>query len=336
MATTATTPIGRAAASMTTALTRNPWAGFALRRCWRLLVSLAVLVTASFAMIHLIPGDPVRAALGTTASPALVAAEKHSLGLDQPLLSQYVTFLGNLFRGRLGESISTQLPVSQIISSRLPATLEIAVPAFVLILLTAIPLGMSAAVLTKDGRRRRGELAFTTATGLLGAVPEYLLAVGLVAAFAVALPIFPAASQGGPSSYVLPVLSLTVIPAAVLSRIVRVETLRVLGEDYMRTARAKRLPARLHYLRHALPNLLTSSLTLGGMLFTSLLAGTVLIENVFAWPGLGATIVTAITQKDYPLVQGIVLVYGSASLLITFAVDMALGLADPQSTIRGS
>ncbi|WP_411146720.1 ABC transporter permease [Streptomyces sp. x-80] len=318
------------------AAVRSPWCGFALRRTGRLVVSLAALVTAAFAMIHLIPGDPVRAALGTTADPGLVAARRHALGLDQPLLHQYGDFVGHLLQGRLGDSIGAQMPVSQIIATRLPATLEIAVPAFWLILLLAIPVGMTAAVLTKDGRRRRGELAFTTVTGILGAVPEFLLAVGLVAAFAVALPVFPVASQSGPASYVLPVLALTVVPAATLSRIVRVETLRVLGEDYMRTARAKRLPARLRYLRHALPNLLTSSLTLGGLLFSSLLAGTVLVEHVFAWPGLGTTIVQAITEKDYPLVQGVVLVYGTAALLITFAVDVAVAVADPQSTVRGS
>ncbi|MFD7069980.1 ABC transporter permease [Streptomyces sp. NPDC059913] len=315
---------------------RTPWAGFVLRRTWRLLVSLAALVTAAFAMIHLIPGDPVRAALGPTADPALVQARRQALGLDQSLPKQYADFVGDLLQGRLGESIGAQMPVSEIISGRSPATLQIAVPAFVLILLIAVPVGMTAAVLTRDGRRRRGELAFTGVTGLLGAVPEFLLAVGLVAAFAVAWPLFPVASRGGPDSYVLPVLALTVVPAASLSRIVRVETLRVLGEDYMRTARAKRLPARLRYLRHALPNLLTSSLTLGGLLLGSLLAGTVLVENVFAWPGLGTTIVQAITEKDYPLVQGVVLVYGAAALLITFVVDMAVAVADPHSTVRGS
>ncbi|MFE7463938.1 ABC transporter permease [Streptomyces sp. NPDC057499] len=315
---------------------RSPWTGFVLRRAWRLLVSLAALVTAAFAMIHLIPGDPVRAALGTTADPGLVQARRESLGLDQPLLKQYGDFVGDLLRGRLGDSIGAQVPVSEIISGRLPATLQIAVLAFVLILLIAVPVGMTAAVLTKDGRRRRGELAFTGVTGLLGAVPEFLLAVGLIAAFAVAWPLFPVASRGGADSYVLPVLALALVPAASLSRIVRVETLRVLGEDYMRTARAKRLPARLRYLRHALPNLLTSSLTLGGLLLSSLLAGTVLVENVFAWPGLGTTIVQAITEKDYPLVQGVVLVYGAAALLITFVVDVAVAAADPQSTVRGS
>lgn len=318
------------------ATVRGPWAGFVLRRTRRLVVSLAALVTAAFAMIHLIPGDPVRAALGPTADPALIEARRRSLGLDESLPRQFGDFVGHLFQGRLGDSIGAQMSVSEIIAGRLPATLQIAVPAFALILLIAVPVGMTAAVLTKDGRRRRSELVFTGVTGLLGAVPEFLLAVGLVAAFAVTWPLFPVASRAGLDSYVLPVLALAVVPAATLSRIVRVETLRVLGEDYMRTARAKRLPARLRYLRHALPNLLTSSLTLGGLLFSSLLAGTVLVENVFAWPGLGTTIVQAITEKDYPLVQGVVLVYGAAALLITFVVDMAVAVADPQSTVRGS
>ncbi|MFI0419132.1 ABC transporter permease [Spongiactinospora sp. 9N601] len=313
---------------------RGPWAGFALRRVVRLFVSLAVLVTASFGMIHLVPGDPVRAALGVTADPALIAARQHTLGLDRPLPEQFWNFVTGLAQGRLGASITTELPVAQIVADRLPATLEIALPAFLVTMLVGVPLGMAAAVVTRE--RRRGELAFTSITGAIGAVPEFLLAVGLIALFAVALPVLPVASRAGLASYILPILSLALVPVVMLARIVRVETLKVLGEDYMRTARAKLLPARLVYIRHALPNLLTSSLTIGGLLLTSLIAGTVLIENVFAWPGLGMTIVQAITQKDYPLVQGIVLVYGAAALIITFAVDVAVAMADPRSTIRGS
>jgi peptide/nickel transport system permease protein len=333
-----TAPVGAVPALRRTAaaLTGDTWLGFLARRTGRLLVSLAVVVTASFAMIHLIPGDPVRAALGLSADPTQVAARRHDLGLDRSLPEQYGAFLANLFHGRLGDSIVSQMPVSQIISDRLPSTLQLVIPAVVLILLVGIPIGMLAAVLTKDGRRRRGELAFAATTGILAALPEFLLAVGLVAVFAVWWQVFPVAGQSDLSSYVLPVLSLTVVPAASLSRVVRVEALRVLTEDYMRTARAKRLPARLVYLRHALPNLLTSSLTIGGLLFTSLLAGTVLVENVFAWPGLGSTIVQAITTKDYPLVQGVVLVYGAAALLITFAVDVAVAVIDPRSTVRGT
>ncbi|GHF97266.1 ABC transporter permease [Streptomyces hydrogenans] len=314
----------------------GPWTVFALRRTGRLVVSLAALVTASFAMIHLIPGDPVRTALGPTADPALVEARRQALGLDRPVPQQFAHYLAELFQGRLGESIGAGLPVSDVIAARLPATLSLALPAFLVVVLAAVPGGMWAAVLTRDGRRRRGELAFGSVTGALAAVPEFLLAVALVACFAVAFPLFPVASRGGPDSYVLPVVALSVVPAAALARIVRVETLRVLGEEYMRTAYAKRLPARLRYLRHALPNLLASSLTVGGLTLMALLTGTVLVENVFAWPGLGTTIVQAITEKDYPMVQAVVLVYGAAALLITFAVDVAVAVADPRSTVRGS
>ncbi|WP_406289115.1 ABC transporter permease [Embleya sp. NBC_00896] len=314
----------------------GPWTAFLLRRTGRLGVSLAALVTASFAMIHFVPGDPVRGALGIAATPEAVATREHALGLDRSLPSQYRHFVTGLFHGDLGESITTRMPVSDLIGERLPATMEIALAAFVLVMLVAIPLGMAAAVYTRNGRRRRGELAFIGTTGAISAIPEFLLAVGLTSVFAVSLGWFPVALRDGPDSYVLPVLALSIAPIASLARIVRVEALRVFEADYMRTARAKRLPARLVYLRHALPNLLTSSLTLGGLLLGGLLAGTVLVENVFAWPGLGMTIVQAIIQKDYPLVQGVVLVYGAAALLINFAVDCAVALADPKSTIRGS
>ncbi|MET7303318.1 ABC transporter permease [Embleya sp. NPDC005575] len=314
----------------------GPWTSFLVRRTGRLLVSLAALVTAAFAMIHFVPGDPVRGALGLNATPEAVAARKEQLGLDDSLISQYKHFVSGLFHGDLGESITARVPVSRMIGDRLPATIEIAIYAFLLVMLVAIPLGMAMAVWTRNGRRRRGELAFASSTGAIVAIPEFLLAVGLASVFGVSLGWFPVALREGPDSYVLPVLALAVTPIAALSRIVRVEALRVFETDYMRTARAKRLPGRLVYLRHALPNLLTSSLTLGGLLLSGLLAGTVLIENVFAWPGLGMTIVQAILQKDYPLVQGIVLVYGAAALTINFVVDLAVAAADPQSTIRGS
>jgi peptide/nickel transport system permease protein len=160
--------------------------------------------------------------------------------------------------------------------------------------------------------------------------------VGLVFVFGVHLGWAPVAGRAGPDSYVLPVLSLAVGPAAVLARIVRVETLGVLQADFIRTARAKRLPDRLIYLRHALPNALTATITLGGLLLSAMVAGTVLVENVFAWPGLGSTIVQSILAKDYPVVQGVVLVYGVGVLAVNLAVDVALALLDPRSTIRES
>ncbi|HEX7304439.1 ABC transporter permease [Lentzea sp.] len=312
----------------------STWLPFARRRAVRFLVSLWVLVTAAFLMIHLIPGDPVRESLGLAAPPDVVASRRAALGLDDPLLVQYWRYLTGLFRGDLGTSLTTNTPVSDLIGDRLPATVQLAVLAFLFVIVVAVPVGVVMAVLTKGGRRRGGELAFTSSSVVLAAIPEFLLAVGLVSLLAVTLNLFPVAGNDAPGSWVLPVLALAIGPAAVLARIVRVELLSVLGNDFVRTARAKRLPARLVYLRHALPNAVTATLTLGGMLLASLVAGTVLVENVFAWPGLGSTIVGSIQQKDYPTVQGIVLVYGAGVLLVNLVVDVVLALLDPRSTIR--
>jgi ABC-type dipeptide/oligopeptide/nickel transport system permease component len=332
----ATGTSGARGSSAFSGLAGTAWSGFALRRSGRLLVSLWVLVTAAFLMIHLIPGDPVRGALGPTAPLDLVNERRAALGLDDPLWQQYVNYVRDLFGGQLGTSVVSGLPVSQVIGDRLPATVELAVPAFALAVVVAVPLGLVMAVLTRGGRRRTAELAFTSTSVVLAVIPEFLVAVGLVYVFGVQLGWAPVAGRSGPASYVLPVVALALGPAAVLARIVRVETLAVLQADYIRTARAKRLPDRLVYLRHALPNALTATMTLGGLLLGAMVAGTVLVENVFAWPGLGSTIVGSILAKDYPVVQGIVLVYGVGVLLVNLAVDVALALLDPRSTIRES
>jgi peptide/nickel transport system permease protein len=317
-------------------LTGNVWTRFAARRLARLVTSLLVLITASFLMIHLIPGDPVRAALGPTAPREVVEARRAALGLNDPIWTQYGHYLRGVFTGKLGESTISQLPVSDVIRERLPATAELAVLAFLVAAALAVPVGVLVAVFTRRGRGRRLELAFTGGSVVLGTIPDFLLGVGLVYVFGVSLGWLPVAGRDGAASYVLPVLALSIGPAAILARIVRVEVLAVLDADFIRTARAKRLPAATIYLRHALPNALTASLTLGGLLLSSLIAGTVLVENVFAWPGLGSTIVGSILSKDYPVVQGTVLVYGAGVLLVNTLVDITLALLDPRSAIRES
>lgn len=315
-------------------VTSHPWVRFGVRRLGRLLASLWVLVTASFLMIHLIPGDPVRAALGPTAPAALVAAKREEMGLDDPILVQYWHYLQNLVTGDFGASLVSQLPVSEIVAQRLPATLQLALLAFLVAVAIAVPLGVSMGVLTRRGHGRRTELAFTTTSVILGTIPDFLLAVGLVYVFGVNLGWLPVAGNDTPSAYVLPVIALAIGPAAILSRIVRVEMVAVLEADFVRTARAKRVPNRTVYLRHALPNALTASLTLGGLILSAMVAGTVLVENVFAWPGLGSTIVSSILNKDYQVVQAVVLVYGAGVLLVNTVVDVALALLDPRSMIR--
>lgn len=307
---------------------------FAVRRLARFVVSLFLLVSGAWAIIHAVPGNPVRAALGLTAPESLVRREQRALGLDKPLLTQYWQFVHGVVTGHLGTSLTYRLPVSQVIGARLPATAEIAGLAFVVVVVFSVPLGMLAGAVTREDRHPRTEMAFSGVTGVVASIPQFLLAVGLVAAFAVSFHLLPVAGRSGPSSYVLPVVSLAAGPAMLLARVVRVETIRVLQEDYIRTARAKRLPARLLYARHALPNLLTSALTVAGLVLAGLIAGTVLVENVFAWPGMGTALVQSIVQKDYPLVQGFALVYGAAVLVINLVVDVLIAVIDPRSTIR--
>ena len=312
----------------------NPWTRFAARRLGRLLVSLWVLITASFLMIHLIPGDPVRGALGPTAPPALVASTREALGLNDPLAVQYVDHLRALLSGDLGTSMISKLPVSDIIAQRLPATMALAVLAFLVAVSVAVPLGVAMGVLTRRGRRRRTELGFTATSVVLGTVPDIIVGVVLVYIFAVKLGWVPVAGRSGPDSYILPVLALAIGPAVILARIIRVEMITVLEADFVRTARAKRLPSWVIYLGHAFPNALTASLTIAGLLLSSLVAATVLVENVFAWPGLGGTIVQSILNKDYMVAQATVLVYGTFVLLVNLAVDVILALLDPRSLIR--
>lgn len=173
----------------------NPWLRFAIRRFTRLVVSVLALLSAAFLMIHLIPGDPVRAALGPVAAQSLVDAQRESLGLNDPLWLQYLHFLQHLFTGNLGTSITTGLPVSDVISDRLPATVVLAVAAFVVAVLIALPLGLAMGVLTRAGRRPKAELTFTSTSVVLAAIPEFLLAVGLVYVFAVQLQWFPVAGR---------------------------------------------------------------------------------------------------------------------------------------------
>ncbi|MFC3714276.1 ABC transporter permease [Sphingoaurantiacus capsulatus] len=309
-------------------------AGAISRRMTRLLVALWLLVTLSFLMVHLIPGDPVRASLGLTAPLELVEARRTALGLDRPLHEQYGAYLKGLATGELGTSFTSQLPVAQIIAQRLPATLSLAGLALAIVLPLGAGIGLAMAVVTSHGRRPRADAGFDAASGIVTAMPEFVTAVALTALFAVALPWLPVAGLTGPKSYILPLAALSLGPSAVLARIVRVEGVKVLQQEYMRTAGAKRLRWPAIYLRHALPNLLTATLTVGGLILGSLIAGTVLVEHVFAWPGLGSAVVLAITQKDLPLTQGLVLTLGTIVLIVNAVVDLLIVSVDPRSSLR--
>lgn len=310
------------------------WGALLAQRIGRLLISLWVLITAAFLMIHVIPGDPVRTAMGPTAAQEAVDARREMLGLDNPLAVQYLDYLRHTLTGDFGTSIISGLPVADIVAQRLPASLELAVIGFVLTMLIAVPSGLAVAVATRGGRRTPVQLSFSAVSIVLSVIPGFLLAVVLVYVFAVQLRWLPIAGQGDFASYILPVLSLSLGGAAAMARIVRTETAAVLSDDFIRTARAKRLPGRLIYLRHALPNAVTATLTIGGMVLTGLVMGTILIENVFAWPGLGSILVQSIIAKDYPVVQTLILLYGAMILVVNLVVDLLLAAIDPRSKMK--
>ncbi len=312
---------------------RHPLARYLARRLGRLVVSVFVLVTAAYLMVRLLPGDPARLSLGADATADQVARRRVELGLDESIVTQYFRFWGDLLSGDLGMSYSKRLPVSEVISQRMPATLELALLAIVVILVVGVPLGMLAAEAVRGGRNKALDTLFSGVTGLFTVVPVFVVAAVLILGLSVNTHLLPVAGRSGPESYVLPVAALAVGAVCALARIVRAATLNVLDTDYVRTGRAKRMGRARLYLRHVLPNLLAPTLTMAGLVLGSLVAGSVFVETVFAWPGIGQVVVGSITQRDYPLVQGIVLVYGVLILVINLIVDLLIGFFDPRSRI---
>ncbi len=315
---------------------RSPWPAFVGRRALRLVIGIVVVVTAAFLVMQLVPGDPVRLSLGPSAPLSLVQQRRADLGLDDSLIVQYLNYWKGLFTGNFGTSILTQQSVTSIVASRIWNTVTLVAIALGLTLLFAVAIGVTVGGLTHNGRRPRLLAAYRIVASTLNVVPEYLYGVALVVIFAVTLKLLPVAGDDGFKSLMLPSLAISLAPIAGLSRIVRVQTEDVLSQEYIQFARSKRLPAFRIYWRHALPNLLTSALTVGGILLGVLVASTVVVENVFALPGLGSTVVTAITQRDYPLAQGVLLILGGSVVLVNLIIDVIVSLLDPRSLMRDS
>ena len=315
---------------------RSPWTGFIFRRTASLAVSLWLIATLVFFLARSIGGDAVRAAAGVTATPEYVAARRAELGLDDPILEQYGRFLRQLFTFDFGESISTGNPVAVEIGARLPYTVQLGLYAFILAMLVSIPLGIWMSVRTENGTGERTNAFFNAISGFFASVPDFLIAISLVMIFAVGLRWLPAAGGTGATAFILPVLTMSLGLIAVLSRLMKAETTRVLREDYIRTARANNLHPRIVLFRHVLPNVLTATLTYSGMMLASLMGGAIITETVFGWPGIGSLLVKSIAVYDYPLLQGLVVIVAAFSLIATFIVDLILAKVDPKSLIRSS
>jgi peptide/nickel transport system permease protein len=282
--------------------------------------------TLVFLLIHFIPGDPVEAMLGESARPADRAELRRALGLDLPIDVQYARYLARLTSLDLGSSFQDGRPVIEILGERLPATLRLAGAALGLALLLAIPLGALAA-------RFRGSAVDAGAMGfsLIGvSIPNFWLGPLLILVFSLWLGWTPVSGDGSARSLILPAVTLGTALAAILARMVRASVLEVLGEDYVRTARAKGLSEPAVLARHALRNALLPVLTLAGLQLGALLGGAVITETVFAWPGIGSLLVEAIHARDFPVVQGCVLLISILYVLINTLTDLAYVWADPR------
>jgi peptide/nickel transport system permease protein len=298
----------------------------ATRRLVLLMPTLVGVATLVFAFLHLVPGDPVEIMLGESAAPADVAALRHELGLDRPLAVEYVRFLGRAAHGDLGRSIAYRMPVAQVIASRYPATLELAAAAFLIALAAGIPLGVAAGVAPGSAVDR-----IARGASLLGAcLPTVWLGPLLVLLFAIRLGWLPVSGRGALANLVLPATTLGLGMAAVLIRLTRATMLSALRADHVRTARAKGVPEWRVVVVHALRNAAAPIATVAGLQAGALLAGTVITETIFAWPGLGRLVVQAIDARDYPLVQGCVLVIGASYVAVNTLTDVAHRLLDPR------
>jgi peptide/nickel transport system permease protein len=283
-------------------------------------------VSIVFLLIHLVPGDPVEIMLGESASGADRAALRMALGLDQPLTSQYLDYLGGLLQLDLGNSIHQRQPVVDLLQERLPATGWLALATLCMTVLLALPLGVIAAI-------RRNTLWDSAAMGvsLLGvSIPNFWLGPLLILVFSLWLGWLPVSGQGGAVSVILPALTLGTGLIAVLSRMVRSSMLEVLHEDYLRTARAKGLPPARVILHHALRNALLPVITLLGLQLGALLAGAVITETVFSWPGVGLLTIEAIQSRDYPVVQACVLLISLTYVVVNLLTDLAYAWIDPR------
>lgn len=291
-------------------------------------LGVAVLV---FLLIHLIPGDPVDVMLGESAQPADREALRQSLGLDLPIHTQLINYFNGLLSLDLGRSLHSQRPILELLGERLPATAELAGVALLVTVALALPLGLLAAA-RRDTAWDHGAMTFS----LLGvSIPNFWMGPLLILVFALWLGWFPVSGREGAGAVILPALTLGTSLSAILARMIRSSVLEVLGEDYIRTAYAKGLTRRQVLVRHALPNALLPVITILGLQLGTLLAGAVITETVFSWPGIGLLTVEAIQTRDYPVVQACVLLIALTYVLINSLTDLIYALIDPRIRVGG-
>ncbi len=293
--------------------------GFTLPVLW-------LVVSVVFLLIHIVPGDPVEQMLGEGARPADIVALRHAYGLDLPLKTQYVRYWRGVLHGDLGRSIRLNDSVTHLVLTRYPFTVELTAAALIIALLLAVPAGISAAL--HRGQTRDHVLSVVSLFGL--SFPAFALGPILILLISIKLGWLPVSGAGDLSHLILPSVTMGSALAAILTRMVRTSMLEELGQDYIRTARAKGLPERTVVYKHALRNAMIPVLTLIGLQFGALLAGAIVTETIFSWPGIGRLTVSAISNRDYPLLQGCILAIGLTYVLVNLATDVLYMVVNPR------
>jgi ABC-type dipeptide/oligopeptide/nickel transport system permease component len=297
-----------------------------VRRLLEALLTLLFVSVLVFSMMHMIPGDPAILLAGLEAGPEVVEALRRELGLDRPLPIQYASFLGNAVRGDLGISIRTGLPVLTEILDRFPYTLVIALGAIVL----ATVLGIGTGILAAMRHNRLGDALVMVSALLAVSTPSYWLGLMLMLVFSLSLGLLPSIGIATPAHYVLPMVTLGAQSGGIISRMTRSAMLDAVGQDFVRAARARGESERSVVLRHALKNALVPVLSIVGLRFGNLIAGAVLVESVFAVPGVGRLLVDAVLWRDYPMVQGTMLFVAALFILVNAGTDMLYAIVDPR------
>ena len=299
---------------------------FLLRKISNFAIVIFGVLLLTFLLLHLVPGDPVEVMLGESASTADRAQLRTDLGLDQPLIQQFGGYLARLSQGDLGRSIHTKTPIIELIKTRYPATLELAVLSLLIGLCVGIPLGIYAALKANHWQ----DIVVTLVSVRLSAMPAFWLGPMLMLIFAVWLGWLPVSGMESNTSVILPALTLGFGLSAILTRMTRTSLLEVLNDDYIRTARAKGLTEQAVILRHALRAALLPIITIVGLQMGSLLAGTVITETIFSWDGIGRLLVESIEKRDYPVTQACVLIVALSYVLVNLVTDMLYRFADPR------
>jgi peptide/nickel transport system permease protein len=312
----------------------HPLTRFLARRVGYSLVVLIGVLVVVFALVHLVPGDPVRIALGTRYNPQAYDALRSASGLDRPIVAQFFGYVASAARGDLGVSFRNGDPVAQILIERLPATASLALVGIAIALLIALPAGIWSAL--REGRVSDVIVRVTSQFGV--SIPDFWMGILLIALFATTLGWLPTSGYrplfsdpaGWLSHIVLPGLTVGLVAGAILTRYVRSAVLDVAAMGYVRTARSKGLSPAVVTFRHTVRNALVPILTITGIQLATILGGVIVVEVVFAWPGLGRLVYNAVAARDYPVIQGAVLLIAVLFLLINLIVDLLYAVIDPR------